>query len=51
MVGAPFETLVASEILKSFSNAGKDYRMYVACFRGKDRERSILHEGVAVDYE
>lgn len=39
MAGALFETFVVSEILKSFSNAGKDYRMYVTYYRGKDKLR------------
>lgn len=29
--------LIRKEILKSFSNAGKDYRMYVSYYRGKDK--------------
>lgn len=39
MAGALFETYVVSEVLKSFSNAGKDYRMYVSYYRGKDKIR------------
>jgi len=39
MAGELFETFVVSEILKSFSNAGKDYRMYVSYYRGKDKIR------------
>lgn len=39
MAGEIFETFVISEILKSFSNAGKDYRMYVSYYRGKDKLR------------
>lgn len=37
MAGELFETFVVSEILKSFSNAGMDYRMYVTYYRGKDK--------------
>ncbi len=37
MSGALFETFVVSEILKSFSNCGMDYRMYVTYYRGKDK--------------
>lgn len=37
MSGELFETFVVSEILKSFSNAGMDYRMYVTYYRGKDK--------------
>lgn len=39
LAGALFETFVVSEILKSFSNAGLDYRMYVSWYRGKDKIR------------
>ena len=39
MAGALFETFAVSEILKSFSNAGLDYRMYLSYYRGKDKER------------
>ncbi|MGN0941783.1 MAG: ATP-binding protein [Selenomonadaceae bacterium] len=37
MAGAFFETFVVSEILKSFANAGIDYRMNVTYYRGKDK--------------
>lgn len=37
--GELFETFVVSEVLKSFSNAGEDYRMYVSYYRGKDKIR------------
>lgn len=37
--GELFETFVVSEVLKSFSNAGRDYRMYVSYYRGKDKIR------------
>lgn len=39
LAGALFETFVISEVLKSFSNAGMDYRMYVSYYRGKDKNR------------
>ena len=39
LAGELFETFVVSEILKSFSNAGLDYRMYVTYYRGKDKIR------------
>lgn len=39
MAGELFETFVVSEILKSFSNAGLDYRMYLSYYRGKDKAR------------
>ncbi|SFU99381.1 ATP-binding protein [Butyrivibrio sp. INlla21] len=38
MSGAFFETYVISEILKSYSNAGFDYRYYVSYYRGKDKK-------------
>lgn len=37
MSGAFFETFVISEILKSYSNCGMDYRYFVSYYRGKDR--------------
>lgn len=39
MSGAFFETFVISEILKSFSNSGMDYRYFVSYYRGKDRKK------------
>ena len=39
MAGELFETFVVSEILKSYSNAGKDYRMYATYYRGRDKIR------------
>ena len=39
MAGELFETFVVSEIMKSFSNAGLDYRMYLSYYRGKDKAR------------
>jgi len=38
MAGELFETFVISEILKSFSNAGIDYRMNVTYYRGRDKK-------------
>lgn len=37
MSGQFFETFVVSEILKSYSNAGIDYRYCVSYYRGKDK--------------
>ena len=42
--GNMFETFVVSEILKSFSNAGNDYRFSVFYYRGKDRRTSHDNE-------
>ncbi len=39
MSGAFFETFVISEILKSYSNRGIDYRYCVSYYRGKDKIR------------
>lgn len=50
MAGELFETFVVSEILKSFSNAGKDYRMYVSYYRGKDKIRK-QKDGVKTERE
>lgn len=41
MAGELFETFVVSEIIKSFTNAGIDYRMNVSYYRGKDKQRRI----------
>ncbi len=40
MSGAFFETFVISEILKSYSNRGFDYRYFVSYYRGRDRKGS-----------
>lgn len=40
MAGHMFETFVISEILKSFSNEGMDYRYAVSYYRGRDKKRS-----------
>ena len=40
MNGNIFESFVVSEILKSFSNAGLDYRFSVFYYRGKDKVRA-----------
>ena len=45
MAGELFETFVVSEILKSYSNAGKDYRMYISYYRGKDKSRKQESSG------
>jgi len=43
MAGELFETFVVSEVLKSYTNAGLDPRMYLSYYRGRDkgREREI----------
>ncbi|MBQ9609869.1 MAG: ATP-binding protein [Lachnospiraceae bacterium] len=40
MSGAFFETYIISEILKSYSNRGLDYRYFVSYYRGKDKRRT-----------
>ncbi len=42
--GNMFETFVVSEILKSFSNEGKDYRFSIFYYRGKDKRASGENE-------
>lgn len=39
-----FETFVVSEILKTYSNEGKDYRFSIFYYRGKDRKASGENE-------
>ena len=39
MSGEFFETFVISEILKSYSNRGLDYRLFVSYYRGKDKKK------------
>lgn len=50
MNGPMFETFVISEILKSFSNAGLDYRYFVSYYRGKDK-RKVQKDGACVEAE
>ncbi|MCR5151003.1 MAG: ATP-binding protein [Clostridiales bacterium] len=40
MSGSFFETFVISEILKSYSNRGIDYRYFVSYYRGKDKKKA-----------
>ena len=48
--GAFFETFVISEILKSYSNSGIDYRYCVSYYRGKDKKKA-LKDGKEVEEE
>ena len=50
MNGNIFETFVVSEILKSYANAGRDYRFSVFYYRGKDKKR-VRHNGVTESLE
>lgn len=44
IAGNMFETFVVSEILKSYSNEGKDYRFSIFYYRGKDKRVSGENE-------
>jgi len=44
VAGNMFETFVVSEILKSYSNEGKDYRFNIFYYRGKDKSVSSENE-------
>lgn len=44
VAGNMFETFVISEILKSYTNEGKDYRFNVFYYRGKDKNASGENE-------
>lgn len=50
MSGAFFETFVITEILKSYSNRGIDYRYCVSYYRGRDKKK-IKRNGETVDVE
>ena len=50
MSGAMFETYVISEILKSYSNRGIDYRYCVSYYRGKDK-RKLRKDGEEYETE
>ena len=39
-----FETFVISEILKTYSNEGKDYRFNIYYYRGKDKRKTGENE-------
>lgn len=41
MSGAMFETFAVSEIVKSFANAGLDWRHHLSYYRGRDRKKSV----------
>ena len=44
VAGNMFETFVVSEILKSYSNEGKDYKFSIYYYRGKDKKTSGENE-------
>ena len=50
MSGAFFESFVISEILKSYSNRGIDYRYCVSYYRGRDKKK-VKKNGETVEVE
>ena len=44
VAGNMFETFVISEILKTYSNEGKDYRFNIYYYRGKDKRKTGENE-------
>lgn len=50
MAGAVFESFVVSEILKSYSNAGLEYRDFVSYYRGRDKIK-VKSDGKTVETE
>ena len=44
VAGNMFETFIVSEILKSYSNEGKNYRFNIFYYRGKDRSHTGENE-------
>ena len=44
VAGSMFETFAVSEILKSYSNEGKDYKFSIFYYRGKDKRASGENE-------
>ena len=44
VAGNMFETFVISEILKTYSNEGKDYRFNIYYYRGKDKRKTAENE-------
>ena len=50
MSGAFFETFVISEILKSYSNRGIDYRYCISYYRGRDKKK-VKKNGETIEVE
>lgn len=44
VAGNMFETFVVSEILKTYTNEGKDYRFHIFYYRGRDRKSTEENE-------
>ena len=44
VAGNMFETFIVSEILKSYSNEGQDYRFSVFYYRGRDKNAKKENE-------
>ena len=50
MNGHIFETFVINEILKSYSNSGRDFRFSIFYYRGKDKKR-VRSNGITTSLE
>ena len=50
MSGHIFETFVVSEMIKSFSNEGLDYRYFVSYYRGRDKKK-VKQNGEGTELE
>lgn len=51
MAGNLFETFVVNEIIKSFSNAGKNYDFSIFYYRGKDKKKKIKVNNEVIEEE
>ena len=49
VAGNMFETFIVSEILKSYTNEGKDYRFQIFYYRGKDKKASMASANTVLD--
>ena len=49
VAGNMFETFIVSEILKSYTNEGKDYRFQIFYSRGKDKKASMASANTVLD--
>ena len=49
VAGNMFETFIVSEILKSYTNKGKDYRFQIFYYRGKDKKASMASANTVLD--
>lgn len=51
MAGNLFETFVVNEIIKSFSNDGKNYDFSIFYYRGKDKKKKIKVNNEVIEEE